>query len=62
MEHRRQPTARNQTRSLNKKVVAKNFAVIPASLPNLAKLITYSEITAGVLGLVGCVAVATRRT
>ena len=59
MEHRRQPAARNRTRSLDKKVVAKNSTVIPASLPNLAELITYGEITVGVLRPVGCVATAT---
>src|SRR6266478_2256102 len=43
----------------NKKVVAKTSAVIPVSLPNLADLITYGEITVGVLRPVGCVATAT---
>jgi hypothetical protein len=32
--------------------------VIPVSLPNLADLITYGEITVGVLRPVGCVAAA----
>lgn len=59
MEHRRQPAARRRIRSLDKKVVAKNSAVIPASLPNLAELITHGEITIGVLRPVGCVATAT---
>jgi hypothetical protein len=59
LEHRRQPAARNRTRSLDKKVVAKNSTVIPASLPNLAELITYGEITIGVLRPIGCVATAT---
>ena len=59
MERRRQPAARNRTRSLDKKVVTKNSTVIPASLPNLAELITYGEITVGVLRPVGCVATAT---
>ncbi len=59
MEHRRQRTARNRTRSLDKKVVAKNSAVIPVSLPSLAELITYGEITVGVLRPIGCVATAT---
>ena len=59
MEHRRQLATRNRTRSLDKKVVAKNSAAIPASLPNLAELITYGEITIGVLRPVGCVATAT---
>jgi hypothetical protein len=51
--------ARNRTRSLDKKVIAKNSAVIPTSLPNLAELITYGEITVGVLRPIGCVATAT---
>ena len=59
MEHRRKPAARNRTRSLDKKAVAKNSAAIPVSLPNIAELITYGEITLGVLRPVGCVATAT---
>ena len=60
MEHRRQPAARRRTRSLEKKVVAKNNATIPAaSLPNIAELIANGEITIGVLSPVGCVAIAT---
>ena len=59
MEHRRQPVARRRTRSLEKKVVAKNNAAIPASLPNIAELIANGEITIGVLSPVGCVAIAT---
>ncbi|MGH7186968.1 MAG: hypothetical protein ACREIB_11925, partial [Pseudomonadota bacterium] len=59
MERRRQPAARNRSRSLGKKAAAKNSAIIPASLPNIAKLITYGEITVGVLRPVGCVATAT---
>jgi hypothetical protein len=59
VEHRRRPAARNRTRSVGKKAVAKNSAAIPASLPNLAELITYGEITIGVLRPVGCVATAT---
>ncbi len=59
MEHRRQPATRHRTRRLDTKAVAKNSAVIPASLPNIAELITYGEITIGVLRPVGCVATAT---
>ena len=59
MEHRRKRTARNPTRSLDKKVVAKNSAVIPVSLPHLAALITYGEITVGVHRPIGCIATAT---
>jgi hypothetical protein len=59
VEHRPQPVARRRTRSLDKKVVAKNSTAIPASLPNIAELIADGEITIGVLSPVGCVAIAT---
>ena len=61
MEHRRKRATRplKKTRSLGKKVVAKDSAVIPMFLPNLAQLITDGEITVGVLRPVGCVATAT---
>ena len=59
MEHRRKRTARTRTRSLEKKVVKKNSAVIPRTLPHIAELITYGEITVGVQHSVGCVATAT---
>ena len=59
MEPRRQPAARRRNRSLDKKVVAKNSAVLPASLLNIAELITYGEITVGALHPIGCVATAT---
>jgi hypothetical protein len=60
LEHRRKPTARKPTRSLNKKLVVKNSAaVVPASLPHLADLITYGEITVGVHRPIGCIATAT---
>jgi hypothetical protein len=59
LEHRRKRAARNRTRSLDKKVVAKNSAALPVSLPNIAELITYGEITLGVLRPIGCVATAT---
>lgn len=59
MEHRRKRTARHRTRSLDKKVVAKDSAVSPIFLPNIAHLITDGEITVGVLRPVGCVATAT---
>lgn len=63
MEHRRQPAARKRTRSVEQKVVAKNTvpknsAVVPMSLPNIADLINYGEITVGVLDPIGCVATA----
>ena len=59
MEHRRKRTARNRTRRLDKQAVAKNSTIIPASLPDLAELIAYGEITLGVLRPIGCVATAT---
>jgi hypothetical protein len=59
LEHRRKRTARNRTRRLDKQAVAKDSAIIPASLPNLAELIAYGEITVGVLRPIGCVATAT---
>jgi len=37
----------------------KSSAIIPLPLPNLAELITYGEITIGVLNPIGCVATAT---
>ena len=59
MESRRKRTARTRTRSLDKKVVKKNSAVIPRTLPHIAELITYGEITIGVQHSVGCIATAT---
>ena len=59
MEHRRHHNARNRIRSVDKHVVVKNSAVISASLPNLAQLISYGEITIGVLRPIGCIATAT---
>ena len=59
MELRRKRTTRNRTRSLDKKLVAKNSAGIPASLPHLADLITYGEITVGVHRPIGSIATAT---
>ena len=48
-----------RARSVSQKVVAKNSAVVPLSLPNIADLISDGEITVGVLRPVGCVATAT---
>ncbi len=59
MESRPKPAARNRARSVSRKVVAKNSAVVPLSLPNIADLISDGEITVGVLRPVGCVATAT---
>jgi hypothetical protein len=57
MERRRKPVARNRSRSVSHKAVAKNSAVVPLS--NIADLISDGEITVGVLRPVGCVATAT---
>jgi hypothetical protein len=59
VEHRRQPAARRRTRGVDKKGAAKNSAAIPESLPNIAELTTYGEITIGVIRPVGGVATAT---
>ena len=59
MERRRKPAARNRSRSVSQKAVAKNSAAVPLSLPNIADLISDGEITVGVLRPVGCVATAT---
>jgi len=59
LEHRRKPGGRKPTRSLDRKAVTDNSTMVSLSLPNIADLITYGEITVGVLDPVGCVAVAT---
>jgi hypothetical protein len=59
LEHRRKPAGRKPTRGLDRKAVTDNSAIVSLSLPNIADLITYGEITVGVLDPVGCVAVAT---
>ena len=58
LERRRQSAARNRTRSVKNPAAQKNSALVPASLPNIAELIAYGEITIGVLRPVGCVATA----
>jgi hypothetical protein len=58
VEYRRKPAARKPKRSLDQKVIASNSAVVSLSLPNIAHLITYGDITVGVLDPVGCVATA----
>ena len=59
MEDRRQHSARHRTRSVKQNAAVKNSSVLSASLPNIAELITYGEITLGVLRPVGCIATAT---
>jgi hypothetical protein len=58
VEHRRQPTTRKRNRSVNPPAVQKNSALVSASLPNVAELIAYGDITIGLLRPVGCVATA----
>lgn len=48
MERRGKRIAYDRTRSLDKKVIVKNSAVIPVSVPHLADLITHGKITVGV--------------
>ena len=57
MEPRRQRPSRRATRSVKPKA-AGNSPVAALSLPNIAELIDYGEITVGVLRPVGCVATA----
>jgi hypothetical protein len=58
LERPRKPTARNRTRSVTKNAAGKSSAADASSLPNIAALIAYGEITVGVLRPVGCVATA----
>ena len=48
MERRGKRIAYDRIRSLDKKVIVKNSAVIPVSVPHLGALITYGKIIAGV--------------
>ena len=59
MEPRRHPATRRRTRSVNNDAGGKDSAVASWSLPNIAELVAYGEITIGVLPPVGCVAIAT---
>lgn len=60
MEPRRKPNRHNKpTRGLDQQAVENNSPVVSAYLPNIGQLISYGEITVGVLDPVGCVAVAT---
>ena len=58
MEHRRQSATRSPTRRLDLKTKVKASADITMSLPNIENLITYGDITLGLLRPVGCVATA----
>lgn len=58
MEHRRQPAGRQPTRGVKENAAGNKSTVVSLSLPNLAELIAYGQITVGVLRPVGCVATA----
>ena len=58
MEHRPKRTDRKRTRSVEKPTAGDSSALDILSLPNIAELIEYGEITIGVVRPVGCVAVA----
>jgi hypothetical protein len=58
LEHRRHSGARRRTRRLDVKTKAKASVDITMSLPNIENLITYGDITLGVLHPVGCIATA----
>ena len=58
MEHRRHSGTRRRTRRLDVKTKARTSADITVSLPNIENLITYGDITLGVLRPVGCIATA----
>ena len=58
MEHRHKRADRKRTRSLDEPTAGDGSAVDTLSLPNIAELIDYGEITIGVVRPVGCVAVA----
>ena len=59
MERHRKPSPRNRTRSVTQNAAGKSSAADASSLPNIAALIAYGEITVGVLRPIGCVATAT---
>ena len=58
MEHRRHSDTRRRTRRLDLKTKARAPVDITVSLPNIENLITYGDITLGVLRPVGCIATA----
>ena len=59
MELRPKPATRKRTRSIDKEVSSERVAFDPSSLPHIADLIDYGDITVGVIEPVGCVATAT---
>jgi hypothetical protein len=58
LEHRRHSDTRRRTRRLDLKTKARASVDITVSLPNIENLITYGDITLGVLRPVGCIATA----
>ena len=58
MEHRRHSDTRRRTRRLDLKTKARASVDITVSLPNIENLITYGDVTLGVLRPVGCIATA----
>jgi hypothetical protein len=58
LEHRHRRADSKRNRSLDEPTTGDGSAVDILSLPNIAALIAYGEITVGVVRPVGCVAVA----
>jgi predicted RNase H-like HicB family nuclease len=58
LEHRHRRADSKRTRSLDEPSTGNDSTVDTLSLPNIAELIDYGEITIGVVRPVGCVAVA----
>lgn len=59
LELRPKSPTEKRTRSIGKNVSSEKVAFDPSSLPHIADLIDYGEITVGVIEPVGCVATAT---
>ena len=59
MELRPKPAPRKRTRSIDKNGSSEKAAFDPSSLPHIADLIDYGDITVGVIEPAGCVATAT---
>ena len=57
MESRQLRLVRKQNR-VSKKLIAQSPTATPLSLPNIEDLITYGDITLGVLHPIGCIATA----
>ena len=59
MERRPKPATSPASRRIDQQAVNENAAVDLASLPHIADLIDYGQITIGVMQPVGCIAAAT---